>query len=74
MQEERGPRKTTRLRKLISNYGVLQRGKIHKSGIEKDSKHHIENSNFPNAPNYSTLDMHGKFKKEAHRLNPKLFN
>ena len=63
MQEERGPRKTTRLKKLISNYGVIQRGKMHKTTNEKDSKPHLEIKNFTNETNYGTLKIYGKLKK-----------
>ena len=69
VQEERGPRKTTRLKKLISTYGAIQRGKIYKSSKEKDPKLHLENNNLTIEPNYGTLEMYGKLIKDARFLN-----
>ena len=61
MQEERGPRKTTRLRKLISIYAVNERRKTLKTGKDKDHKLDIKDKNFANHPNYGTVGVFGKF-------------
>ena len=53
MQEERGPRKTTRLKKLFSNYAEIQKEKIIKLPKEKDSKFEIP-TKFTNTPKYNT--------------------
>ena len=60
MQEERGPRKTTRLKKLFSNYAEIQKEKIIKLPNEKGTKFEIQNK-FTNKPKYNTWGMKYNF-------------
>lgn len=63
VQEERGPRKSTRLKKMMPGYGRIHRGKLQKSAKHHHSKVHPEYRDFIMEPNHATLSTPGSIAK-----------
>jgi hypothetical protein len=60
VQEERGPRKTTRLKKLFTSYAEMQNEKVIKLPKENSSKFERP-IKFTNTPKYNTWGMNNDF-------------
>ena len=59
VQEERGPRKTTRMKKLISNYREIQRGKTESAANTNEPKFDVE-KDLINQQSYGDRSVLGK--------------